>query len=388
VSRPELLPPPHSAGENGPPATAGASIPAAVVLRTEPSMRADLALPVPAPASTPDPEPTPESPPADPALSAAGPVMLATDQASTIFDAEKTARANALACALQGGQADVLPALVEVFQPLMRLAIRRYQNRSLSLPVALDLDDLRQQIWLILDSLARRWDPAGGDFPAYVRTALPWELWRFIKGQSPSRRARTVRVDNVQHDILMDRLEDRTGTDGRNWDDQLIAAEMLNELDPIARWVFLLHLLEDRSFLDVAKALRLTQTMTYRAYLRALDQLRLRAGLELDPDDALARRPGSQPAVERLVRALHAGVNVHGRIPGRTAICAQTGLSELRFARLMGLLVTSGCIIRRTHRQPGRLVHATPEETLAHLQRPPNQLQGWPLHGEVGKRRV
>ena len=377
MNRPELLPPPHSAGDGSP---------AEPAQRADPSMRAALAaasptsgLPVPASAPA-APGAVPEPLPTD--------VSATSAQTSTIYDAELTERANTLALALQQGQADVLPGLVELFQPLMKLSIRRYQHRSLSLPVALDLEDLRQQVWLILDSLARRWDPDGGDFPAYVRTALPWELWRFVKGQSPSRRARTVRVDNVQHDILMDRLEDRPGTDGRQWDDQLIAAEMLNELDPIARWVFLLHLLEDRSFIDVAKALRLTQTSTYRAYRRALDQLRLRAGLELDPDDALARRPGSQPAVERLVDALHAGVNVHGRLPGRATICAQTGLSEIRFARLMGLLVTSGCIVGRTARQPGRLVHATPAETLTHLHRPPDQLDGWPLSGEVGKRRI
>ena len=369
MSRPELLPPPHSASEDG------------SVSQPELAIRADLTAPLPVSLPAPDaapPVPAMEVPPSTPPAS----------PTSTIYDAELTERANTLALALQQGQPDALSSLVELFQPMLRLSIRRYQNRTLSLPAALDLDDLRQQSWLILDSLARRWDPAGGDFPAYVRTALPWELWRFVKAQSPSRRARTVRVDNVQHDILMDRLEDRPGTDGRNWDDQLIAAEMLNDLDPIARWVFLLHLLEDRSFLDVAKALRLTQTSTYRAYRRALDQLRLRAGLELDPDDALARCPGSQPAVERLVRALHDNITVHGRLPGRAIVCARTGLSEVRFARLMGLLVTSGCIIGRTPRQPGRLVHATPEETLAHLRRPPDQLDGWSLSGEVGQRRI
>lgn len=289
-----------------------------------------------------------------------------------LYNAEQTAYANALASALQQGQTSALTELVELFQPLLRRSLRRYRNRAFSsLPTGLDLDDLRQQCWLMLESLAQRWDPASGDFPAYVRTTLPWELWRYVKAQSPSRRARSVRVENIEHDLLMDRLEDRTGTDGRHWDDQLIAAEMLRELDPIARWVFLLHLLEDRSFLDVAKALRLTQTMTYRAYRRALDQLRLRAGLELDPDDALTRRPGGQPAVERLVHALHAGANMHGRLPGRTVICTQVGLSEVRFARLMGLLVTSGCIVGRTPRQPGRLVHRTPGETLAHLGRLP-----------------
>ncbi|MCC7371260.1 MAG: sigma-70 family RNA polymerase sigma factor [Chloroflexi bacterium] len=333
------------------------------------------------PASSADTAPPASAPPASSADAAPHTAPDAPPNApGLLYDSALTARANTLALDLQAGQADVLPELVELFQPLLKLAVRRYRSRSLSLPAALDLDDLRQQGWLILDVLARRWDPAGGDFPAYVRTTLPWELWRYVKAQTPSRRARSVRVDNIQHDILMDRLEDRTGTDGRQWDDQIIAAEMLSDLDPIARWVFLLRLLEDRSFLDVAKALRLTQTMTYRAYLRALDQLRLRAGLELDPDDALGRLPGHQPAVERLVEALHAGTSLHGRLPGRAVICAQTGLSEVRFARLMGLLVTSGCIVGRTARQPGRLVHATAAETLAHLRRPPEQLARQLLH--------
>lgn len=375
MSRPEVLPPPHSASRDGLSSQPG---------QPDLTNRADLTSPL--PVAVPG---MPVQPPASgaEASTAAAPISPANPM-STIFDAELTAQANTLARALQQGQTDALWSLVELFQPLLRVSIRRYQHRSLSLPVALDLDDLRQQGWLILDSLARRWDPSGGDFPAYVRTALPWELWRYVKAQSPTRRARTVRVDNIQHDILMDRLEDRPGTDGRSWDDQLIAAEMLSDLDPIARWVFLLHLLEDRSFLDVAKALRLTQTTTYRAYRRALDQLRLRAGLELDPDDALARRPGSQSAVERLVRTLHENITVYGRLPGRALVCARTGLSEIRFARLMGLLVTSGCVIGRTPRQPGRLVHTTPEETLAHLRRPPDQLQGWSLSGEVGERRI
>ena len=184
-----------------------------------------------------------------------------------------------------------------------------------------------------------------------------------------------MRVDNIQHDILMDRLEDRPGTDGRNWDDQLIAAEMLSDLDPIARWVFLLHLLEDRSFLDVAKALRLTQTSTYRAYRRALDQLRLRAGLELDPDDALARHPGSpRPSSGWYARSTTTSPFTGGcpvapssarNRPVRGPLCAADGAAGHE---------------RLHHRadppETGRLVHATPEETLAHLRRPPDQLDG------------
>ena len=284
-------------------------------------------------------------------------------------DAEVTARANALALAHQQGQAGALSELLDLLRPLMRTALFRYARGTLVLPASLDLDDLQQQSWIILDGLARRWDPSGGDFPAYVRVTFLWEVWRYVRGLSPARRAKTVRVDNVQHDSLLDRLDDHTGVDGRRWDDQLIAAEMLSELDPIARWVLLLHVLEERPFQDVARALRLTQAMAYRAYRRALDQLRLRAGLELDPDDALASKAGRQPAVERLVTVLHDAMRVQGRLPGRATVCARANLSEVRFARLMGLLATRGCIVGRSARKPGRLAHDTAEETLAHLRR-------------------
>jgi RNA polymerase sigma factor (sigma-70 family) len=280
-----------------------------------------------------------------------------------------TARANALALAYQGGQTDALPTLVELLRPLIRSVLYRFLRGAPSLPASLDREDLYQQSWLILDGLARRWDPAGGDFPAYVRVTFLWELWRYVRALSPSRRARRVRVDNVQHDTLLDRMEDHAGTDGRRWDDQLIVAELLSDLDPIARWVLLLHTLEEQPFHDVARALRLTQAGTYRAYRRALDQLRLRAGLELDPDDVLANRSGGPPAIERLVTVLHEGASLSGRLPGRTVVCARANISEARFARLMGLLATRGCIVERSTRKTGRLVHATVEQTLSHLRR-------------------
>jgi DNA-directed RNA polymerase specialized sigma24 family protein len=238
------------------------------------------------------------------------------------------------------------------------------------LPSTLDADDLHQQGWIILEGLARRWDPAGGEFPAYVRTTFPWEVWRYVRALSPSRRARAVRVDNMPHDLLMLRLADHTGADGRRWDEQLSAIEMLNTLDPIARWVFLLHVLEDQPFQAVAHKLRLTLPGAHRAYRRALDQLRLRAGLEIAPDDARAGEPGGVPAVERLVTVLHEGMTQRGRLPGRATVCAQAGLSEVRFARLMGLLAQRGCIVGRSARRPGRLAHATAAETLAQLRRP------------------
>jgi RNA polymerase sigma factor (sigma-70 family) len=300
--------------------------------------------------------------------------------------------ANELALAYRSGRTELLPALFEALRPVLQPTLRRYKVNGWSLPASLEPEDLVQQTWLILDRLARRWDPAGGDFGAYVRTTFPWALWRYIQYQSPGRRARAVRVDNVQHQDLLDRFGDRPGTDGRVWDDQLIAAELLDELDPIERRAFLLHRVEERSLPEVGQALRLTSAGAYRTYRRALDRLRLRAGLEIDAVDEAApagRRAGDrfgQPAasprggatiatvggrgpLERLVEVLHAGAGPDGRLPGRGPVCAQAGLSEVRFARLMGLLVERGCVVDRSARRPGRLVHATPAETLAHLDR-------------------
>ena len=332
--------------------------------------------------------------------------------------------ANGLALAYRSGQAELLPALFEALRPVLQPTLRRYKMNVRSLPASLEPEDLLQQTWLILDGLARRWDPAGGDFGAYVRTTFPWELWRYVQYQSPGRRARAVRVDNVQHQDLLDRFGDRPGTDGRVWDEQLIAAELLDELDPIERRAFLLHRVEERSLPEVGQALRLTSASAYRTYHRALDRLRLRAGLEIDAvdDDGYVERPADDPCgapaggraggragdsvadsaldpagcsphgplcdptsvppngpelpraagrgpLERLVAVLHAGAGPDGRLPGRGPVCARAGLSEVRFARLMGLLVERGCVVDRSARRPGRLVHATPAETLAHLER-------------------
>src|SRR5262249_31098808 len=80
---------------------------------------------------------------------------------------------------------------------------------------------------------------------------------------------------------------------------------------------------------------------------------------------------GTQPAIERLVTVLHEGTGLHGRLPGRAAVCARANLSEVRFARLMGLLATRGCIVERSARKPGRLGPATGGQTPAHPRRRP-----------------
>lgn len=276
-------------------------------------------------------------------------------------------RANELVLAYRAGRAELLTQIWEELRPILLTAIGRYGSGGRSLPSSLESGDLLQQSWLILDALARRWRPERGDFGAYVRTVFPWALWRYVRAELPGRGARGVRVDGVRHDELLDRCADRPGVDGRDWDEELGWAGMLDELEPLPRRVFVLHVIEDRSFAEIARALRLTDTGAYREYRRALDDLRSRAGLEVRPvgsDDRPPADAGQSRAIERLVQALHEGVDVDGRLPGRAWVCARTGISEGRLARLMGLLVSLGCVEGRAARRAGRLVYATAAETL------------------------
>ena len=66
------------------------------------------------------------------------------------------------------------------------------------------------------------------------------------------------------------------------------------------------------------------------------------------------RAPDEHADLRLLVEALHTGASRHGRLPARAWVCAETGLSELRFARLMRLLVGADCIIGRSARVAGR----------------------------------
>jgi RNA polymerase sigma factor (sigma-70 family) len=285
-------------------------------------------------------------------------------------DAEvDTVRANELALAYRSGQADLLPELFDAVRPILLTALARYGAEGRALPPSLELADVVQQSWLVLDSLARRWDPSGGDFPAYARSGFLWGLWRYVRTQSGRQRARDVEVEQVPHDDLLEQLREQPGTDGRIWERDLILAQMLDELDPLPRRALLLHLLGEQSFDQIGQALQIGTTGAYREYRRALERLRIESGLEVPAVDAAAGpgatgRPGDERALRRLVAALHEGADAEGRLPGRSWLRAHTGLSELRLAHLIGLLVERGCIEGRSARRAGRLVEATPEATL------------------------
>jgi RNA polymerase sigma factor (sigma-70 family) len=295
--------------------------------------------------------------------------------------------ASRLALAFKAGDRNALAQLHQALRSLMVSALARYREhtgseRRRSLPNTLEHGDLAQQSWLILAELAERWQPSGGSFAAYFRVSYPWALTRYVRRHSPSRRAKGVLVLGAERPDIQEQLDIRTGADGREWDDDLAWSELLEHLAEPERAVLLLHLADEKTFTDVARALELTRPAAYRLYRRALKRVQgspLRIGARtvfLDADTlhgsaADRSRLERQGDLLKLVRALHAGARGKGRVrrrmPGRDWLADRTGLSQQRVTRLLTLLVDAGCVRDRGPRRAGRLVYATARETLAAL---------------------
>jgi RNA polymerase sigma factor (sigma-70 family) len=277
---------------------------------------------------------------------------------------------SALALAYQAGDQTVLGALHRALRPLMGAAFARYRNRPGALPAGLERDDLFQESWLILATLAARWNPAGGSFGAYFRVSFPWALARYVRRNSPSRRARGVVVLGAEQPDVQEQLDARPGADGREWDGDLAWAELLAHLSDDERAVLMLHLCQEQTFTDVARALQLTRPAAYRLYRRALKRVQaspVRVGERTVVLDAEGLNLSREGDLVELVLAAHRGAHENGRLPGRDWLVEQTGLSEQRVTRLVNLLVEAGCVRGRAPRRAGRLVHPTPAETLAAL---------------------
>ena len=284
-----------------------------------------------------------------------------------------------LALAYQAGDRAVLGALHRALRPLMAAAFRRYRDRPGALPSGLERDDLFQESWLILAGLAARWDPAGGSFGAYFRVSFPWALARYVRRNSPSRRAKGVVVLGAELPDVQEQLDARPGADGREWDGDLAWAELLEHLSDDERAVLMLHLGQQQTFADVARALQLTRPAAYRLYRRALKRVQaspVRVGERTVVLDAEGLNLAREGDLVELVRIVHHGARENGRLPGRDWLVEQTGLSEQRITRLLNLLVEAGCIRDRAPRRAGRLVHATAEATLAALGVRPNPESG------------
>jgi RNA polymerase sigma factor (sigma-70 family) len=264
----------------------------------------------------------------------------------------------------------VLGALYRSLWETIRPSIARYRDRPGGLPSHLDRADLAQESWLMLAELARRWDPAGGEFGAYVRVSFPWQLANYVRDQSPSRRRRGLRVVAADRPDVQEQVEAQPGVDGRDWDVDIAWSELLEHLTPDERAVLMLHFDQEQPFSHIARALRITRPSVVRLYRRAMERVRapvVRVGRRRVVVDVRGRRLEHAGDLVEVVRALHRGADSKGRLPSRAWLVDQTGLGPRRIARLVDLLAEAGCIRGRRGRFPGRLAYRTPEAMLAAL---------------------
>ncbi len=253
----------------------------------------------------------------------------------------------------------MLAELHAALRPIIQSSIARTFQLG-PLPGPLESRDLDQQSWILLAELTRRWDPEQAPFLPYVHGAFPWALRRYLRSQSSDRRSIRTRVISTEHAELFSKADAQTGVDGRDWDTHLMCDEVLTELTAEHQRALQLHFAERRRPAEVATAMGLPLEQVEPLVKRAIRAARAVANGR--------RAPDQQADLQLLVEALHAGADKRGRLPGRAWVCLETGLSELRFARLMRLLVSADCIVGRSARIAGRLRHATPEETLAAVQ--------------------
>lgn len=271
-----------------------------------------------------------------------------------------SAAENDLAVAFKSGRLDIFPLLLECVRPLVRMAV--FKTMQHRLPALLDREDIDQQAVCLVATLARKWSPDAGDFGAYLRTVLPWELWRYARSFAPGKRSAGVRVGSIPHDTLATAFAGRPGDTDEQWSDRAYLSEALARLRPLDRRVFLLHVRDDLPFEVVARVVGISVAQVYRQYRFALDGLRA-----ADPDvpiEATRTAPLSDDAVERVVRALHALKRPSGALPGRVPVCRSAGMSEPDYHRAMRALTARGCILDRSGRKAGRLAHATADETV------------------------
>lgn len=179
--------------------------------------------------------------------------------------------ADRLALRFQAGDRGALGALYVAVEALLRTALRRWRRARLT--AVLERADLEQQSWLILADLARRWRPDGGaSFTTYLARAFPWALGRYVRSQTPERRAATCHVQAEAHDRVVALAG--AAPDASGWDDALYCAELLHGLDPQARAALWLHAVEERSFTDLARALGVPRATAYDLYCRAVSRAR------------------------------------------------------------------------------------------------------------------
>lgn len=191
------------------------------------------------------------------------------------FDLEREMRISSLAIRYRLGERPVLGKLYAEMEPFIRGALRPHVVGPRSLPSGVDPEDLYQQAYVALAEAVLDWDPARRDnFVPYFLRSFPWRIDHYLRSQTPSRRTVRFQMISAPHDQLMERIAGNPGPDGRDWDDVLVCAELLEGMPESCRRVVRLHLFHGLPFAEVGKIMGISRSTAHETFGRALAMMK------------------------------------------------------------------------------------------------------------------
>ncbi len=190
-------------------------------------------------------------------------------------DRESEIRISALALRYRSGDLAALRELHAELAPSIAKAIRPHVTGPGCLPSVVAAEDLYQQAYVELAETVLDWDPARSkNFMPYFLGSFPWRIDHYLRSQTPARRTTRLRMLDAPHDLLMDRIAENPGHDGRDWDFTLVFAESLRELPEQCRQVLGLHLFQGLSFNQIARRMGIARSTAHDVFKRAIMLLR------------------------------------------------------------------------------------------------------------------
>jgi len=150
-----------------------------------------------------------------------------------------------------------------------------------------ELDDLRQEAWLVFSDLVMAWNGEGA-FAPYVIHCFPWRLRAAIRALGPMRRT-------VPMPVMMDDAPDPEGGNMPGGEEEELLTAVRAALSPRDALVLQMRIAEEISLSEIARRLSVSRRTMVRQWARIRRVARVVLGDRLRrDDDAAARLKDSQ----------------------------------------------------------------------------------------------
>ena len=208
------------------------------------------------------------------------------EQVVTATPRRDAAALDGLAHLAQAGDLAARNALYFQMEPvLLRLAAAVLREMRARPVIGVEQADVRQEIFAIFCALLRDWQPERAPFAGYIGTVLPYRLHHYTRR---NRRPRESSLDAANAGAPEDAAYPGEPVAPQSDPAAIFAtrdlcATLLATLDPPARRLVVLHVLEGRPLVQVAATLGISERTAWRMYAAARATMRARL-VALAPD--------------------------------------------------------------------------------------------------------